>query len=104
MLIGGSAFGQQQAQQTAEDNPGTTIVLGCIQRSTQDYTIVDSHGSTYLLAGVGNQLDREVGHTLQVRGTIVKEPTNLGIASKGSLQVQSVAADVHRVADRCASR
>lgn len=98
-------------EQAKEEN--TTTVLGCIQRSSENYMIVDSHGSSYLLTGVGDQLVREVGHTLEVKGTLVDETqpsrkygdsfdeSHNGI--KGSLRVANVESDVHRVGDRCAS-
>lgn len=101
----GNALGQPQ-RKDAED----TRILGCIQRSDQNYTIVDSHGSSYVLTGVGEQLVGEVGHTLEVRGTLVDNtarsqadnPSENGIPVK-LLRVANVTEDVHRVGDHCSA-
>ena len=86
-------------------------VFGCIERSEQNYLIVDKEGSSSVLAGVGDQLDGEVGHTLEVKGTLVKtalkqsrKDDDSATVPKGSLRVANVLDDVHRVGDRCAGR
>jgi hypothetical protein len=109
-LFLGTAFAQPGGK-AADD---TTIVLGCIQRSQQNYLVVDSHGTSYLLDGVGDQLSGEVGHTLEVKGKLIDPPKRVPDASKQSfratdnhglqletLRVSSVIDDVHRLGNTC---
>ena len=95
-----------------------TIVLGCLQRSQQNYVVTNNRGTSYLLNGVGDQLSGEVGHTLAVKGKLIEpslpsvrsaklsfQSTDNRGASQGlaTLRVASVIDDVHRLADRCSS-
>jgi len=104
MLLG-SALGESAAKVPLE----TTTVLGCIRHSTQNYVVVDRHGSVYVLEGVGDQLSGEVGHTLEVTGKVIQDshPKQSARSEKPgatTLRVANVISDVHRVGDHCASR
>jgi hypothetical protein len=107
LLLLGSVGSQAEANSSEE----LTTVFGCIERSQQNYLIVDKQGSSYILAGVGDQLDGEVGHTLEVKGTLIKTALKQSRKSddsasipKGSLRVGNVLDDVHRVGDHCPDR
>ncbi|MFY9841686.1 MAG: hypothetical protein WA718_06360 [Terriglobales bacterium] len=87
----------------------TTTVLGCIRRSTQNYEVVDRHGSVYVLEGVGDQLSGEVGHTLEVTGKVIQNshPRHSARSERPglpTLRVANVISDVYRVGDHCAAR
>ena len=69
-----SLLGTTLASQGVKDAEDTTTVLGCIQRSQQNYVVTDNHGTSYLLDGVGDQLSGEVGHTLEVKGKLIEPP------------------------------
>ena len=103
-------------QSGAEDTDETKTVLGCIERTQQKYVVVDSHGVSYLLDGVGNELSGEVGHTLEVKGKLIhpakpsrrsgRQNTNRNSGANASpplatLQVENVISDVHRLGDHC---
>ena len=113
-ILLGNVFGQPGAKD-AED---LTTVLGCVHRSNQSYSITDNHGSSYVLAGVGDRLSGEVGHALEVKGKLTDDtkarvrserqssnPNNTegAVEQSGTIWVADVISDVHRVADHCPS-
>ena len=49
-------FSISLGQSGAKDTDDLKTVLGCIERTPQNYMVVDSHGVSYLLDGVGNQM------------------------------------------------
>lgn len=113
MILLGSAL----ARQGAKDADDTTAILGCIQRSQQNYVVTDNHGTSYLLDGVGDQLSGEVGHTLEVKGKLITAPKAARHSAKQSfrandntverlatLRVTSVIDDVHRLGNSCPSQ
>jgi hypothetical protein len=112
-ILFGTALGQEKSA-----DAGTTI-RGCLQRSAQNDLMVESEGTSYALRGIGDKLDGEVGHWLEVKGVLVNDTkaktgvratnkqSNMSDASSEAtgktLQVADVTADVHRVADHCLS-
>jgi hypothetical protein len=112
-ILFGAALGQEKSADT-----GTTI-RGCLQRSAQNDLVVESEGTSYALRGIGDKLDGELGHWLEVKGVLVsntkakaaagsvKKQSNMRdpgtAAARRTLQVADVTADVHRVADHCLS-
>ncbi|MFZ0562766.1 MAG: hypothetical protein WBX02_16670 [Terriglobales bacterium] len=112
-----SLLGTTLASQGVKDAEDTTTVLGCIQRSQQNYVVTDNHGTSYLLDGVGDQLSGEVGHTLEVKGKLIEPPKPTRNSAKqnfrasdnpgarlATLQVASVIDDVHRLGNSCPSQ
>jgi hypothetical protein len=45
-------------------------VRGCQQRLRQDYMVVDRHGFPCALKGVGDKRNADVGHEVEVTGTL----------------------------------
>jgi hypothetical protein len=113
-MLFGTALGQQSSAQDA-----STTIRGCLQRSAQNDLLVESDGTSYALRGIGDKLDGEVGHWLEVKGVLVSntnpktaaraetERSNMSdpdnVAASKTLQVADVLSDVHRVADHCLS-
>jgi hypothetical protein len=58
---------QQAATQTAKEASGN--VEGCVGGSAGSYTLTDSSGKTYQLAGDTSSLADHVGHQVKVTGT-----------------------------------
>lgn len=59
---------QQTGTQAAKDAAGSTIE-GCVGGSAGSYTLTDSSGKTYQLAGDTSKLGDHVGHDVKVTGT-----------------------------------
>jgi hypothetical protein len=62
---------QQAATQTGKDaeHAATGNVEGCVGGSAGSYTLTDSSGKTYQLAGDTSSLADHVGHQVKVTGT-----------------------------------
>ena len=99
------------------DNSDVITVRGCLQRSRQNYVVVDRHGWPYVLKGVGNKVDTEVGHEVEVRGKL-SEDVKSGVRPEkegsnpsdtvhsvdgATVEILNVASDIRRVADKCAA-
>jgi hypothetical protein len=113
LILLGTALARQGAK-VADD---TTTVLGCIQRSQQNYMVTNNHGTTYLLDGVGDELSGEVGHTLELKGKLIEPPkptvhfakenfraSDNSATRLATLRVASVIDDVHRLGNTCRSQ
>lgn len=99
------------------DNSELMTVRGCLQRSHQNYVVVDSHGWPYVLKGVGNKLDAEVGHEVEVRGKLTEDiksgvrpekegsnPSDTVRSVDGStVEILNVSSDIRRISDTCPS-
>lgn len=59
---------QQTGTQAAKDAAGSTVE-GCVGGSAGSYTLTDSSGKTYQLAGDTSKLGDHVGHDVKVTGT-----------------------------------
>jgi hypothetical protein len=99
------------------DNSELMTVRGCVQRSHQNYVVVDKHGWPYVLKGVGNKLDAEVGHEVEVRGKLT-EDIKSGVRSEkegsnpsdtvrsvdgATVEILNVSSDIRRISDTCHS-
>ena len=98
-------------------NGDLMTVRGCLQRSRQNYVVVDRHGWPYVLKGVGSKVDAEVGHEVEVRGKL-SEDVKSGVRPEkegsnpadtvhsvdgATVEILNVSSDVRRVADTCPS-
>ena len=110
-------LGTVYAQQNTKGNSDTMTVRGCLKRSRQNYLVVDRHGFSYALKGVGDKLAADVNHEVEVTGGLTND-TKMGIRPEkaGSnpsdtvraidaptLQVLDVSGDVRKISDRCTS-
>ncbi len=99
------------------DNSDLMTVRGCLQRSRQNYVVVDRYGWPYVLKGVGNKVDAEVGREVEVRGKL-SEDVKSGVRPEkegsnpadtvrsvdgATIEILNVASDIRRVADKCAA-
>lgn len=62
-----SSSGQTASASASASSP--TTIEGCLNGSDGNYTLTDKSGNTYQLAGDTGQLEKHVGHTIQVTGT-----------------------------------
>jgi hypothetical protein len=109
----------QQSPPQSGNTPAheTTTVTGCLQRSRGNYVLVeDQTNLAYVLKGVGNKLEHEVHHQIEVKGRVLPGTVKTGIRSEkaGSnpadtthgvdgvpFQVADVQADVRTVSEKC---
>src|SRR5580704_3874303 len=117
-----AAVGQQSPSQpgTPGDNTqpsGTTTVRGCLRGSRGNYLVIeDKTGLVYVLKGVGNKLDNQLRHQVEVNGKILPGTIKTGTLPEkaGSnpsdtvhgvdgvpLQVADVKADVRTISNHC---
>lgn len=108
-------FGTALAKKS--DNAEQMTVRGCLRRDHQNYVVVDRHGWPYVLKGVGNKVDAEVGHEVEVKGKLTDEiksgvrdekqgsnPADTVRAVDGAtVEILNVSSDVRRVSDTCPS-
>jgi hypothetical protein len=106
----------QQVPSTDASNSSTTV-RGCLNSNRGNYIVVeDSTGLVYALRGVGDKLNRQVGHEVEVTGQLHPGQMKTGVRSTktGSnpsdtvhgvegvpLQVADVTKDVRTVAKHC---
>lgn len=97
------------------DNAERMTVRGCLKRSRQNYVVVDRHGFQYVLKGVGNKVEGEVGHEVEARGNLIDDQKSGERAEKqgsnpsdslrsvggATLEIVNVATDIKRVSDSC---
>jgi hypothetical protein len=71
---------QQTATQAAKDagNQAAGNVEGCVGGSAGSYTLTDSSGKTYTLAGDTSTLADHVGHQVKVSGTMASAAAAAG--------------------------
>jgi hypothetical protein len=69
---------QQTATQAAKDATGAGNVEGCVGGSAGSYTLTDSSGKTYQLAGDTSGLADHVGHDVKVSGTMASAAAAAG--------------------------
>lgn len=110
---------QTPAQSAPSDNEahGVTTVHGCLDRSRGNYLVIEDQTSLiYVLKGVGNKLNRQVHHQVEVHGQLLPGTVKTGIRSEKSgsnpsdtvhgidglpLQVANVQTDVRVIANHC---
>jgi len=83
----------QAGSQTGADRGGDTIE-GCLAGSSGNFTLTDSSGKTYQLAGDTAQLNEHVGHTLRISGSQKSAggdpPSGAGSSAQPIFTVQKV--------------
>jgi hypothetical protein len=108
-------FGTALAKKS--DNSEQMTVRGCLRRDHQNYVVVDRHGWPYVLKGVGNKVDAEVGHEVEVKGKLSEDvksgvrpekqgsnPADTVRAVDGAtVEILNVSTDIRRVSDTCSS-
>jgi hypothetical protein len=74
---------QQTATQAAKDAGNTAAgnVEGCVGGSAGSYTLTDSSGKTYALAGDTSSLADHIGHQVKVTGTLASAAATAGGSS-----------------------
>src|SRR5579883_2550796 len=68
--------GSTQPSQTTSNEE--TSVQGCLSGTNGNYTLTDSTGNSYQLAGDTSKLSKHVGHKVEVTGTTNTASTNAG--------------------------
>jgi hypothetical protein len=89
------------------DNKAT--VQGCVSGTAGNFTLTDSSGKTYQLAGDTSKLGEHVGHTEEITGTKAPAgtaPSSGGTApSSGAGNPQTLTvSSVKHISDTCTSR
>ena|SRR5215467_15385151 len=84
---------QAGAQETGADKGGDTIE-GCLAGSSGSFTLTDSSGKIYQLAGDTAKLGEHVGHTLRISGSQKSAggdpPSGAGSSAQPIFTVQKV--------------
>ena len=120
LLIGAAGMAQDSSTAPASSAnssaPNLTTVRGCLQGQRGNYIVVQNQTSmVYVLKGVGNKLDKQLRHQVEVKGKTLPGTIKTGVSSEkaGSnpsdtvrgvdgvpLQVADVA-DVRTISNRC---
>jgi Protein of unknown function (DUF5818) len=111
-----SPSAQQPAQQPAQSpdmsqstqagkaaEAGGTTVEGCIGGSAGNYTLTDSSGKAYQLAGDTSKLGDHVGHDVKVTGTVASAAAGAAAAAGGATPTLTVK-KVKMVSSTCPSK
>jgi hypothetical protein len=116
-----TAVAQPSPPQTAPgDNSGqdhVTTVRGCLRGSRGNYVLIEAQtGLLYVLKGVGNKLDHQLRHEVEVKGRILPGTVKTGIRpeKEGSnpsdtvhgvdgvpFQVADVQNDIRTISNHC---
>jgi hypothetical protein len=113
-LIGVVAPAQESSTAPA---PNITTVRGCLRGQRGNYILIeDNTSAVYVLKGVGNKLDKQRRHQVEVKGTILPGSIKTGVRPEKSgsnpsdtvhgvdgvpLQVANVDTDVRTLSNRC---
>jgi hypothetical protein len=113
-LIGVAAPAQESSTAPASNN---TTVRGCLRGQRGNYILIeDNTSAVYVLKGVGNKLDKQLRHQVEVKGKILPGSIKTGVTTEkaGSnpsdtvhgvdgvpLQVANVDTDVRTISNRC---
>lgn len=108
---------QQAASGSNPPSQGVTTVRGCLRGSRGNYVLIEDKTSlAYVLKGVGNKLDRQLRHEVEVKGQLLPGRIKTGIRPEkaGSnpsdtahgvdgvpLQVADVQSDVRTISNKC---
>jgi hypothetical protein len=95
----------------------TTTVRGCLRGSRGNYVLTeDQTNLAYVLKGVGNKLDHQLHHEVEVKGTILPGTIKTGIRPEKSgsnpsdtvhgvdgvpLRVANLQTDIHTISNKC---
>jgi len=88
MWAAAQTYPNQSSNQTssqASSTAGQTTVQGCLSGSNGNYSLADSSGNTYQLAGDTSKLSEHVGHTVEITGTAASSSAS----SKGTSKAPS---------------
>jgi len=113
-LIGVAAPAQESSTAPASNN---TTVRGCLRGQRGNYILIeDNTSAVYVLKGVGNKLDKQLRHQVEVKGKILPGSIKTGVTTEkaGSnpsdtvhgvdgvpLQVANIDTDVRTLSNRC---
>lgn len=119
-LLSAAMFAQQPAAPASNSTApaaGTTTVRGCLRGQRGNYILIENKtGSVYVLKGVGNKLEADRRHEVEVTGKVLGGTVKTGVTPEkvGSnpadtvhgvdgvpLQVNNVDTDVRVTADKC---
>lgn len=123
LLIAIAAFAQQSTVppastgKTAAPTSNASTVRGCLDGQRGNYILVENNTNmVYVLKGVGNKLDSQLHHEVEVKGRMLPGRMKTGVRPEkaGSnpsdtvhgvdgvpLQVADVQTDVHTISKRC---
>jgi len=124
VLLSVMALAAQQSSTPAESGAnssappkGTTTVRGCLQGSRGNYMVIEDQTSlVYVLKGVGNKLDAQLQHEVEVKGRVLPGTIKTGVRPEkaGSnpsdtvhgvdgvpFQVANLPADVRSISKHC---
>lgn len=106
-----------QASPSGGESDHTTTVRGCLRGSRGNYVLIEDKTSlVYVLKGVGNKLDSQLRHEVEVKGKVLPGTVKTGIRPEKSgsnpsdtvhgvdgvpLQVADVQADVRTISNKC---
>jgi hypothetical protein len=96
-----SAQDAQQTAQTAKE--AATTVEGCVGGAAGAYTLTDSSGKTYQLAGDTSKLGDHVGHDVKITGTVASA-AGAGAASAAGGNPTLTIKKVKMVSATCTSK
>ncbi len=88
MWVAAQTYPNQSSNQSssqASNAAGQTTVQGCLSGSNGNYSLTDSSGNTYQLAGDTSTLSEHVGHTVKITGTTASSSAS----SKGTSKTPS---------------
>ena len=91
-----------QTSPAAADKGSSHSVEGCVGGSAGAYTLTDSSGKTYQLAGDTSKLAEHVGHQVQVSGTA--EPSSAGAAASAGGQQTLTVKKVKMLSSTCPNK
>jgi hypothetical protein len=100
----GQLNAQTSSEATAAD-PGGATIEGCLAGSSGNFTLTDSSGKKYQLAGDTAKLGEHVGHTLRVWGSEkgAGGDTQGAAGSSGSAQPTFTVQKVKMVSPSCST-
>jgi len=117
LLPAGITTAQQSAEPGTPSDSKTTTVRGCLQGDRGNYVLIEDKTSlAYVLKGVGNKLNAQLSHEVEVKGRILPGTVKTGIRPEkaGSnpadtvrgidavpLQVGNIQTDIRTVAKKC---
>lgn len=94
----------QDAQQTAtQAKEAATSVEGCVGGSAGAYTLTDSSGKTYQLAGDTSKLGDHVGHEVKITGTVASAAGAAAAGAAGATPTLTVK-KIKMVSATCTSK
>jgi hypothetical protein len=123
LLFGVALWSQQSSAPSASSSGARTVaesdtstIRGCLDRDRGNYIVIEKTGMVYALRGVGNKLESQVHHEVEVKGRLAPGSIKTGIRpEKGGsnpsdtvhgvdgtpFQVDNVQSDVQTISKRC---